>query len=255
MKKTELLFLGTDACIPEPGNDTASYLIDDELLVDVGWHVTENLYRNGRTPNGVNALFFTHMHHDHMMALPAFLYERFTHNDAGNLNIYGPEGLERAMADAIRFLQVDFYWPQAERPHIHVLHDGDCVRSGVFRVRTVSSDHAIPGLSYRFEDMDSGVQIGITGDGAFQQKWIGFFSGCDALIHEYSWGLEKHIPNLALHSDVHDAAKTAAGAGVGMLCPVHGPYSLRSQCEEAIRAVYSGTVYWPRPGDRLIFCK
>lgn len=36
MKKTELLFLGTDACIPEPGNDTASYLIDDELLVDGG---------------------------------------------------------------------------------------------------------------------------------------------------------------------------------------------------------------------------
>ena len=255
MKKTEILFLGTDRCIPGAENDTASYLIANEILVDVGWHVTKNLYRNGYRPNDISALFFTHMHHDHMMALPAFLYERFTHNDAGKLHIYGPESLERAVTDAMRFLQVDIYWPSANHPNVHILQQDDIVRVGDFRIRTVASDHAVTALSYRFEDVTSGVSIGITGDGAYQEKWSHFFVGCDILIHEYSWGLEKHMPNLAKHSDICDAAKTAEHASVGMLCPVHGPYELKERCEEQIRKIYCGTVYWPRPNDRLTLCR
>ena len=55
--QTTLTILGTGACIPQPGDDTASYLVNGEILIDTGWHVTETLRRAGKTPADIKALF------------------------------------------------------------------------------------------------------------------------------------------------------------------------------------------------------
>ena len=57
----KLVFLGTSGCIPDIGDDTASMLIDDKYLVDVGWDVVRNLRNKGVDPISVNTVFFTHM--------------------------------------------------------------------------------------------------------------------------------------------------------------------------------------------------
>ena len=111
----EFTFLGVDACIPAPGSDTASYLFERGLMIDVGWHATETLRRCGKTPADVRSVLFTHCHHDHVMALPALLYERFAQSTAGELHLYGPEPLCETLERAIRFLQTEIYWPEARR--------------------------------------------------------------------------------------------------------------------------------------------
>lgn len=255
MKQTQLLFLGTCSCIPTPDDDTASYLLNEKIMIDTGWHATETLRRSHYTPKNISALFFTHLHHDHMMALPAVLYDRYRNNDAGCLHLYGPHTLVRAFEDAKRFLQVDVFWPEADDPEIHILKGGDIVETAGMLVRVLESDHAVPGLCYRFEDLQTQVSIGFTGDSAPQDAFVPFFSQCDVLVHEYSWGINRHIENKPRHSTIWDAAQTAQKAHVGMLCPVHGPSEQQQACDREINAIYQGAVHWPQANGRLVLSR
>ena len=250
---SELVFLGTGACIPPIGNDTASYLLDGEILIDTGWHVTDRLRRAGHTPGDVRHLFFTHLHHDHTMALPALLYEFYTAVEERPLCIYAHEGIRRMLDDVDAFLQKDVYWPEHRRPEIKLLKDGDSVRAGDYDVSVMASDHAVPGCCYRFHHRQSGRDIGFTGDTAYMPKLSEFFRGCELLMHEFSFGLRKQEPNLSRHSDICDAATVARDADVGVLIPVHGPTFERPALEAAIREIYHGKVIWPEPNERVLF--
>lgn len=251
MAKTELIFLGTEACIPSPGNDTASYLLNGRILIDTGWHVTETLRRAGYAPSDVQALLFTHMHHDHMMALTAFLYERYCNNSAGKLEIFGPHTMPEAVANARRYIGKEIYWPDADEPQLRVLHGGEEAHICGCSVKTLESVHAVPGLCYRIDHGETGVALGFPGDGVALQEFAGFFRDCDVLTHEYSHGAAKNPENSTKHSSIWDAARTAEAARVGLLCPVHGKN--QKECEEILKQHYAGAVHWPKPNDRFVF--
>lgn len=251
MKHTELIFLGTEACIPAPGNDTASYFLNGRVLIDTGWHVTENLRRAGYSPADVEALFFTHMHHDHMMSLSALLYERYCDNSAGKLHILGPHTLPDAIRNADKYIGKEIYWPDAEPPHLHLLKGGDEVHICGLSVHMLQSVHAVPGLCYRMDDDATGVSLGFPGDGVSLPAFSEFYRGCDLLTHEYSHGDAIDPENSTKHSSIWDAARTAGQAQVGLLCPVHG--KKQPECEEILRRNYKGKVHWPKPNDRLLF--
>ena len=249
---SDLVFLGTGVCIPPLGDDTASYLLNGEILIDTGWHANETLRRAGHVPTDVRHLFFTHLHHDHTMAFPALLYEFYTAKEESPLCVYSHEGIHRMLDDADAFLQTDVYWPEHRRPEIRLLRDGDVVHLGEYDVYVMASDHAVPGFCYRFHHRSSGRDIGFSGDTAYMSTLADFFRGCALLVHEFSFGLRKKEPNLPRHSDIRDAATVARDAGVGALCPVHGPMSDRAALEAAIREIYSGRVIWPGPNTRLL---
>ena len=106
MKRRHII-LSTDICIPGVGNDMASYLINDEFLVDVGWNITGNLREIGIEVASVRHLLFTHMHHDHIISLPSLIFH-WTQlppgHDVSPLTIYGPnETLEESIDGALAF--------------------------------------------------------------------------------------------------------------------------------------------------------
>lgn len=249
---SELIFLGTGACIPPTGNDTASFLLDGEILIDTGWHVTDTLRRAGHAPKDVRHLFFSHLHHDHTMAFPALLYEFYTAREEVSLCLYSHEGVFDLISNSDAFLQKDIYWPARTRPEVHLLKDGDTVHAGNYDIRVMASDHAVPGYCYRFHHRGSGRDIGFSGDTAYMPELADFFRGCDLLVHEFSFGLKKSVPNLPRHSDIFDAATVARDAAAGALCPVHGPTTERQVLEAAIGGIYSGRVIWPMPNMRIL---
>ena len=247
----KLVFLGTGACIPAPGDDTASYFVEGGLLIDVGWHVTETLRRCGKTPSDVQSVLFTHCHHDHVMALPALLYERFANNSAGNLHIYGPEAIRGVYERAERYLEVEKYWPEAQRPTLHILSDGECFETCGYEIKAIASRHAVPGFCYRVTER-GGASVGFSGDTAYFEELGEFFKGCDALVHEYSWGERKSEENLQKHSDIADASNVAREAGVRTLYPVHGPKALKEKCGRIGGAIFTaGKICWPEPNDSI----
>lgn len=253
MVETTLRFLGTSACIPDTDNDTASYLVNGECLIDTGWHVTQTLRRGGKTPADIKALLITHLHHDHIMALPALLYERYCAGDACEMHVFGPEGVEEAIRNADMHLQKSVYWPDVQGPQVHTLCGTEEFDIGRLHVKTMRSVHAVRGLCYCIEDSATGRSLGFPGDGEPQQEQVAFFCGCDVLTHEFSLGLSKKAGHRTRHSSIWDALAMAQETGAGMLCPVHGPARIVRERGQELVGLYSGNLHWPGPNELLVF--
>jgi ribonuclease Z len=73
---TTLTFLGIASAVPDAGEDTSSFLVNEELLFDCGWANVLQMRALGYDPLRVQTLFFTHCHHDHYLGLPALLFYR-----------------------------------------------------------------------------------------------------------------------------------------------------------------------------------
>ena len=123
-------FLSVGSCLPEnEQGDTASLLVDGKIMVDTGWFALRNLMRAGAQAKDVKALFFTHMHQDHYLGLPQFLfYLMNTGVGFEQLSIYGPEGVEGIVAQALTFGGYERHYSYFARPQVHVMQEG-CLTS------------------------------------------------------------------------------------------------------------------------------
>lgn len=249
-----LTILGTGACFPDCGDDTASYLIDRDIALDAGWRIPETLRRAGSKPTEIRHMLFTHMHHDHMMGFPALLFEFLMQKggDAASLQLYGPEGVRRLLDDSERILQKEVFWPGKGTPGVRVLESGEEISIGAYRVAAIASRHAVPGLCYRFTHGQTGKSIGFTGDTEYFPELSSFFRGCDLIVHEFSFGAQKPPVNTPRHSDAGDAARVAQEAGAGALCLVHGPAEQKDACEKTVREIYQGPLIWPKPNTVIV---
>lgn len=247
----KITFLGTDTCIPSRGNDTASYLINDELLVDVGWNVTGNLRDVGIDVTAVRHLLFTHMHHDHMISFPSLIFhwtQTPPGRDVSPLTIYGPnEALETAFDGVLAFLQADRFWPNLKKPSLRPLAEQDTFETETLRVTCIPSDHAVPGRCYRMEDKRDGKILCMSGDTAYGPTLAPFFADCDLLIHEFSGGISDVRGLPSRHSSAIDAAIVARDANAKRLAIVHGPLHVREKCLAAVSEIYHGELVRPEP--------
>jgi ribonuclease BN (tRNA processing enzyme) len=217
-------FLGISPCIPDNNGDTASYMIGGELLLDTGWYATGKLRAVGIKPGSIKHLCFTHMHHDHILGLPALLFENYRNSTIEELTVYGPnESVASPVEDSIRFLQAQLFWPNAGLPRIKKLTANDSFETNNLLCQVIPSVHAVPGRCYRITDKNSGVSAGFGGDGTYQKALVDFFKGCDVLVLEFSRGTDNSPANPGKHSSIQESARLAEEAGAKMLCPVHGP--------------------------------
>ena len=114
MSDTNIMFLGTTACIFDKNDDDPCFLINKKYLFDTGFALVNNLVNNDVEPLDIKYLFFTHMHHDHYISLPAFLF--YYIQKGGNLSelkIIGPANdVRRIVKKAMDFLFILFtYYP------------------------------------------------------------------------------------------------------------------------------------------------
>jgi ribonuclease Z len=254
--RTKITFLGTSTAVPDVGSDTASFLINDRYLVDTGWSVVSNLRNLGIDPTRIEYLFFTHMHHDHYLSLPSFLfYFLMKRKDLKDLKIIGPADDVRSVVDlAMAFLQKDRFYSEKELPTIIPLVPGDFYEDHNFRIDTCETVHPVQGLCYRFTDKVTGNFFSFTGDTAFHPPIIDHVKGSQILIHEASWGPVAADPetNISLHSGAIDAAMIAEEADVEKLLLIHGHLSQAEECVLAASKIFKKTVEWPKDGQTII---
>jgi len=108
---THLLLLGTHG---GPGVDlqramTASAVLVDgtPYLVDCGYGTVRNLIACGVRYALVDTLFFTHLHNDHIIDLPALLSLQWTSNKKSPTTCYGPYGTAGMVEGAKAFFAAD----------------------------------------------------------------------------------------------------------------------------------------------------
>lgn len=254
---TKVTFFGTEAAIPELGGETASFLINDQVMVDTGWNIVDNLRRQGIDPGNIRYLLFTHMHHDHYISLPSLLYYfLITNKDLSGLKILGPEeDLQPIMHHTLEFLFLNRkFYSTRSYPTIVPLKPGDHYDDEHFHLETTSSLHPVQALCYKYTDKETGKSLTFTGDTAYHEPIIELARGSSLLIHEATYGATPANPlkNGGLHSSAMDAAEIAKAAEVDQLALIHGLRHNNEASVSAASAIYSGPVMWPMK-DQTIY--
>ena len=227
------------------------------FLVDTGTNGPRNFARLGYPLGGIDAVFLTHFHSDHIDGLGELATLRWaTGDDLTPLTVYGPEGVEGVIAGFNAAYAADFRYRND--------HHGDLVaplsaaglapvpfttppdgelatifNKGGLRVEALRVDHApvSPAVGYRFSY--GGRTLLISGDTAQSDNIRRFAEGIDLLVHEalspeiigMMEDTAKSLGNYILakvmfdvpdyHASPRQAAETARDAGVGHLLYYH----------------------------------
>jgi ribonuclease Z len=243
----ELIFLGVGAAVPEPARDTACYLLDRRLMIDCGWCGVLRIREMGLDPLDVEALYFTHCHHDHYLGFPALMFYRAMRHrrrpDLPPLRIVGPpDDLPVVVENARRFLQADRFPVVWQEPVLQPLAAGEALELCGFRIETAKALHPVTGVCSRITDPRSGAVLALSGDTGPNAAFAELARGADLMIHEAS--LRPDLGDAEVrgdHSRSTDAARTAREAGVGRLLLVHLSGDHHAASLAAAREIFAET--------------
>ncbi len=243
--KPFLRVIGSADSLVSADNDHSCLCLNDEILIDACPSVVTALLKQDADPVNIRHLFFTHMHCDHCMGvLPLLLHWKFRNVDLSQITIYGPaKTLREYLTRGCAFIDL----PESELPNIVELEgDGELSVLG-WKVRYTDADHSVPGLSYRFDHVESEKSLSVSGDTMYQEKYAEFFKSSDLLIYEASFAERK--PDIySRHSNSEDAAKAANEAGVKKLLVTHCRAQLRDTAMRVASAHAKMPAEWATAG-------
>jgi ribonuclease Z len=253
-----VLLCGTSSPIPSADRAeacTAVFAGGRMWIVDTGpgsWRVLALRRIRGEA---IGAVFYTHLHSDHIGELGEFNLQTWAAGRSGPLRVYGPDGvtdLVRGFAQAYaadtRF-RVAHHGAELLPPERAAMVPWPIVLGGADAVRILDEDGVVvtafpvahdpvkPALGYRFEY--GGRSVVVSGDTAPSANLVAQARGVDVLVHEaQAQGLvrimeaaarevgESRVAKIladipSYHTDPADAAREAVDAGVRLLVLTH----------------------------------
>lgn len=193
--------LGTGSPIPRIERFGPSILVEaggERMLFDVGRGATIRLWQIKVPLGAVTAVFFTHLHSDHVVGFPDLwltgtLQNKLWGGRTGGLQVYGPAGtsamtthLTEAYEADIRIRQADEKIPAAASLiEAHDITEGEVYARNGVRVTAFDVDHGDlikPALGYRIDY--AGHSVVLSGDTRVSENLIHHAVGTDVLFHE-----------------------------------------------------------------------
>jgi ribonuclease Z len=236
----DVTILGSGSPIPDPERAGPSTLVraaGRQFLFDCGRGVLLRLAGAGGAPGGLTATLLTHLHSDHVCDFNDVVTTRWvTSFQPSPLTVIGPVGTQ-AFADAtLAMLEPDIGYRLAHHedldwsPGIDVteVSDGVVFDDGEVRIVAAPTDHrpVHPTVGFRVEAEDRAVVI--AGDTVPCEGLDQLCTGADVYVQTVvRRSMVEAVPITRLqdildyHSDVEDAGRTAARAGVRMLVLNH----------------------------------
>ncbi len=258
MNTPYLRVLGSCSTRQSKNNDFACYTLSDKLLIDANTGIIQHLFDAGINPASIRTVLFTHLHPDHAMGLLPFIFQfHIQTGDLSHLTIAGPkDSIFRYVDLAMDYLYGELRGTEYEYkvwPKIIPLSPGDEIETEDFRILACEAQHAVPALSYRITDKQSGKVAVFSGDTRYFEGYSKPFANADILVHEVSLQLE-HAENLPgntryRHSSIHDAVKVATEAQVKRLFFTHNTPEWREKCVTAAQDMTSIPVQWAEEGQ------
>jgi ribonuclease Z len=188
--------LGTGSPVPALDRFGPSILVEagsQTLLFDVGRGASQRLFQLGVAYSKLNAVFFTHLHSDHVVGLPdLWLTGWLLSRRDSALAVLGPAGtmdMTRQLEQAYRFdTEIRIREGKAPPHGAHLaakdIGEGMVFEAGGVRVTAFEVDHGPtrPALGYRVDY--GGRAVVLSGDTRFSPNLIEHAQGADLLIHE-----------------------------------------------------------------------
>lgn len=187
----EIRVLGCSGGIGGPGRRTTALLVDGDLLIDCGTGVGE---LSLEALQGIDHVFLTHSHLDHLALLPMLL-DSVAECRSRPIVIHGlPETLE-ALRKHVFNGQIwpDYLLlPNPEHPVLRMqeIRVGEVLDLGGRIIEALPADHVVPALGYRLEG--SRGSLVFSGDTAFAPALLECLNCCENLIFLL---LEVALPN------------------------------------------------------------
>ena len=259
---TQVVLLGTGTPGPLPersGPSTAVIVNGTPYLVDLGPGVVrrataayrkgreEKLWDDGQGPHfsALKMAFITHLHSDHTVGYPDFIFTPWVVGRAAPVDVYGPKGIQEmtqhiteAWKEDIRIRtegmerELPEHNDTGYKVNAHVVSPGIIYRDKNVTVTAFNVKHGEWGpdaFGYRFETPDRIIVI--SGDTGPSQTTIDACNGCDILVHEvYSQkGFDSQSPawqryKLQYHTSPKQLGELAAKAKPKLLVITHQIY-------------------------------
>jgi len=234
----EVRFLGVSSCIPDVGGDTATLVLNGRHLIDTGWNTALRLREMGLNPLHIETVWFTHLHHDHYLGLPQFIFYRalLRNEPQTSLRFFGPERhLASVIEKSWQMLQIDRF-PELRVPiEVTGLQAGERFDLGELRVEVRAATHVSgvnvpePAVNYRFTDTSTGASCVYSGDTSYDPGLGEWARGAQVLIHDTS------------HTAAAQAGQLARTASVKQLYLMHYPAPEASRLLAEARAIFPAT--------------
>ncbi len=249
----KLTIVGSGTVVPDGNRNSASYFLeasDARIMLDCGAGSVHALDRFKLPWQKMTHLFVSHFHVDHVGEL-ASLFFAFKHGLRGErtepFTLIGPRGLERVMRGLETAFGSDLFKPKFPL-NVRLLDPGSRIELGGDAYLSVAkTPHTDESLAVRIESGSRAICY--TGDTAYAEELIGFFSNADLLIAECSFRERKEgVPHLS----IKDAATLAERARVARLVVTHFYFDVvESELKSELQKNYSGEVIIGRDGLSL----
>jgi ribonuclease Z len=197
----ELVLLGTGSPVPSANRSGACQGVlggATALLVDCGWGATRRCFAAGLPPVRFAAIFFTHLHSDHITDLADFLIMRWTGGATSPLQVYGPEGTGAMVAGFRQAVEADTRYRFAHHGEklaaagteceVHEISVGPApavvAEIGDITVQAFEVDHrpVFPAFGFRFER--GGRSLVMSGDTNYCPGLVAGSQAADLLVCE-----------------------------------------------------------------------
>lgn len=149
MDQVRIVFLGTSAGMPSRSRNVASVAVVMDghvLLFDCGEGTQQQLMRAEQVRSGgIEAIFITHLHGDHLFGLPGLLSSLGLGGRRDPLTVYGPRGLAA-------YLKSIPYFGMAYELTVIEIEAGEVRRGDGYRVHAAPVVHHAPCFAYRVDE-------------------------------------------------------------------------------------------------------
>jgi ribonuclease BN (tRNA processing enzyme) len=270
---TQVVLLGTGTPGPLPdrsGPCVAIVVNGTPYLVDLGPGVVRRAmaaYQKGVKGlhfSRLKTAFVTHLHSDHTLGYPDFIFTPWVVGRTGPVAVYGPEGI-KAMTDHIlagrqedirirtEGMEKDFpeHNDTGYKIDVHEIAPGVVYQDKNVTVKAFPVNHGeVPhAFGYRFDTPDRIIVV--SGDTSPSQAVIDNCNGCDVLVHEV-YTQKGHVASppawqqyrLKYHTSSKQLAELAARARPKLLVLYHQIYYFNASTREDLigemREAYQG---------------
>ena len=259
---TVIITLGTGTPRPLPdvmGPATAVVVGRRVFLFDAGTGVERRLAAAHLPVNGVDALFLTHLHSDHILGLGDLVFTSWIFGRDRPFPVYGPTGtkamlehLYQAFAVDIEAREIDYGVAGGYRVNAREIAPGLVYDSGGVRVTAFRVEHGrLQAFGYRIDTPTKSIVI--SGDTRPSETLIRMATGVDVLIHEVIPSVQVQLgnrPNVdwAKYIAEHHTTSTQLGEVAALAKPKLLIVSHNTRREPAaeilanIRRAYNGRV-------------
>jgi len=174
-------------------NNSASYMIDDHILVDIPNGMCKNLFRQEITPKQIDTVLITHFHGDHYFDMPFYMILK-SKAENKNINMYcskdGKKKIKRLLKLAFPNSVKSIY----ESVNMKYNHE-DEFKLNNYDVIVVELDHGRMKPANGYIISDNKIKVGFTGDTTLCENVEYMSKECNYLFCDcmFKIGTNKHM--------------------------------------------------------------